>query len=132
MSPGRQPGDFFVSGRTAVDDALSKVLTRLDEIADALAQQQDESRRWRTAQDAAIADLHRRVKEMETARQLAGRKTMSVPQAAVYAGVEPATMRRWLANGKLKGAKAGDLKQSRWRIRRQDLDALLERVTNAP
>lgn len=115
-----------------MDEALSKVLVRLDEIADALARQRDEWRQWRTGHDAVLADLRRRVDEMEDARRLAAQKSMSVCEAARYSGVEPATVRRWLADGRLRGTKKGGVRQSRWRIRRQELDAFLERATNSP
>ena len=62
--------------------------------------------------------------------RLKDRKTLSIPKAARRAGVEPATVLKWLESGKLKGTKSGTRKQSRWRIAVRAFDILLERNVN--
>lgn len=72
------------------------------------------------------------IANIETALAMQGRKKLTVPEAARHARKKASTIRRWLADGRLKATKVGDKKQSRWYIRRQDLDAFLERNTNSP
>ena len=83
----------------------------------------------------ATLGLHRHmVENIEAGLALQGKKTLSVAEAARYAGVKPATVRKWLRLkvGKLKGTKTGTTKQARWRIAVSDLDRFLERMTNLP
>ncbi len=72
------------------------------------------------------------VSELTESLRLKDRKTLSVFEAAHHAGVKAATVRKWLNNGKLKGAKTGSNQQSHWRISIRDLDRFLERVNNTP
>ena len=77
-----------------------------------------------------IAALKETVAGLAESLRLKDRRTLSVAEAARYAGVEPATIRRWLFDGKLKGVKRGGQQQSHWTVRRRDLDILLERNVN--
>jgi excisionase family DNA binding protein len=49
-------------------------------------------------------------------------KLLTPEEAAEYLAVSPKTIRKWLRGEKIKGVKIGKL----WRIRKKDLDALLE------
>jgi len=80
--------------------------------------------------NSAVATLQDSLNAFAETARLKDRKTLTVPEAAKYADVEPATIRRWLSDGKLKGVKRGDQKQSQWIVRRRDLDILLERNVN--
>ena len=51
---------------------------------------------------------------------------LTVQEVATQLKVHYNTVYRWLLEGTLKGARAGEL----WRIRRTDLDQFLERHTN--
>lgn len=136
-SPGCRPGDFFrFHDRVIVSDSPENQANLQQRLAD-LERREAEWRQWRIEQDqrdrrqyAAIQELTTLVKELRTAITLQARKTLKVVEAAQYAEVEPATIRRWLADGRLKGRKVGNRQQSPWRIRRKDLDECLERNAN--
>lgn len=55
-------------------------------------------------------------------------KLLTPEEAAERLAVSPKSVRKWLAQGKLKGARAGRL----WRIREQDLEAFLDPALRAP
>ena len=122
---------------SAVDGAIEKLTSQIEAQraemerfqADFLAWQQIQAER--NAQQNAILDtMKEMMSNMAESLRLKVRKTLSVAEAAKYANQAPATIRRWLADGKLKGVKRGDQKQSRWGVRRRDLDVLLERNVN--
>jgi len=48
------------------------------------------------------------------------------PQAAVYSGISQRELSRLIASGRLKASKINSSRQGAVRIRRTDLDALLE------
>lgn len=122
-----------------MDEMLGAVAEKLERIEASLREYRDDSVRWRKTQEyrnnlrnASIAKIGDALEGVEISLAARQRKTLSVPEAARYANVKQATVRRWLADGQLKGTKVGGVKQSRWRIRRHDLDAFLERATNSP
>jgi len=77
-----------------------------------------------------IAALKNTVLDLGESMRLKDRKTLSVAEAARRADVKPATVRKWLESGELKGTKTGARKQSRWRIAVRDLNRFLERNNN--
>jgi excisionase family DNA binding protein len=52
-----------------------------------------------------------------------GKQYLSAEEIAERLNVGPATVRKWLREGKLKGVRAGRL----WRVKENDLQAFLER-----
>ena len=122
-----------------MDGKLDLMAQKMEQLESTLKEYQDNNIRWQQAQEernwlrnTSIAHIRDTLDGVEASLNARQRKTLSVPEAARSAKVKNATVRRWLADGRLKGAKVGDNKQSHWRIRRQDLDAFLERVTNSP
>lgn len=56
-----------------------------------------------------------------TLRTVATDEHVSVAEAAELRGVHPATIKRWIQNGKLPAKRVGNLM---WLIRRDDLEAV--------
>ena len=57
-----------------------------------------------------------------------GPRWASLPEASLYGGPSPKTLRRWIARGLLPGYRLGP---TRLRIDLNDLDALIQRVVPA-
>jgi excisionase family DNA binding protein len=51
---------------------------------------------------------------------------LSVNEAAEALGTHPNTIRRWIAQGKIRAEKFGDEKQSRVRIPRSEIEKLMK------
>ena len=80
--------------------------------------------------NTTIATLQSDVGELAETMRLKDRKRLTVAEAARRADVEPATVRKWLESGELKGTKTGNKKQSQWRIGARDLERFLDRNVN--
>jgi len=80
--------------------------------------------------NAEVAKLHDKVDGLAELLRLKDRKALTVAEAARYAGVEPATVRGWLDDGKVQGSKLGQKRQSQWRVNLRSLLRHLERNNN--
>jgi excisionase family DNA binding protein len=59
--------------------------------------------------------------------------SLSVAEAARRVGVNPETMRLWIVEGKLAAFRNSPRPRARWRVRTEDLEAMLQkRHTESP
>ena len=125
---GLVPGSCIAADDINAQDAASGIIAAMDnrlaELANRITGQYERLSRQVAAQTETVAGLAEGLR-------LKDRRSLTLPEAARHAGKEPATIRRWLAAGKLRGTKDGDRKQSRWRIAVRDLDRFLERMNNS-
>lgn len=58
--------------------------------------------------------------------------SLSVAEAARRVGVNPETLRLWIVEGKLEAFRNSPRPRARWRVRIQDLEAMLEKRNADP
>lgn len=115
-------------------DSLFALGNRVEKITTLLEQHHTEWQQWTEtyATNGINSDISCAVADLTESLRLKDRRALTVPEAARHAGVKPATVRKWLNTGKLKGIKKDGARQSRWRVGVRDLDHFLERVNNNP